>query len=380
MPQHAPGTGSLGPTAATEHIKALLNKAGIPLEMRAAHACQAFAKRRQRAHRVSTTASRLVYGPLDEGQSLREIDQLVTLYGEAKLSGGQFGLAVKLMAPIECKHRTGAAYFGIEHPRGARRLAAFPVSSDLSGSRLIDRCIQPGPSAIQALPDTTVVGVEFGPGGEARRMLEENVTYKATGALYDFIKSHCTPLDDLLIDGFTKTGLRRRLRLTDEMRLPWQRWLTEFRTADAQLLTKHVTKPGHLMLDATHYIPIICVDAPLYLTRVQKDGTVDDPAPVELLSTVARLPKWPGKLRLSIAYPAPEARAIVCNVESLPNLLDILADWHGRMLARLRAAHFAYVKSAMLEACVRRLAVESLDKEWHSTTYNSDYDFLLDLD
>ena len=134
------------------HQQALaLAEAGVELailELEVLRTCKKFAKEadertlQSRSERgiptytgVSASANQVIYGEASEGEPLRELDCLVTLYDEIELDG-PFNMQLVVNAPIACKQRKGVEVFGVTDPELSLGSIDFPIVSDLAGSVL----------------------------------------------------------------------------------------------------------------------------------------------------------------------------------------------------------------------------------------------------
>jgi hypothetical protein len=100
------------------------------------------------------------------------------------------------------------------------------------------------------------------------------------------------------------------------------------------------TNESHLPRPIDIYIPIICVDAPLYEATVDEQGDIQEIIPVSKLFTTLRLPRWPGAFRYNLIYAFAEAPLWVVHVEALDTLLNSFASWFDELRQSLDDAFY----------------------------------------
>jgi hypothetical protein len=308
----------------------------------------------------------------------------VNFYSEAELSS-QIGVCLSLQIPIECKHREGLEVFGFPYQDEARKLASYPISSDLIGSTLISNLAKNEPRFFKVNPLSAIGLVEFERG--PKRVSGEDLFYKAGSALYDFIKADLEESAKELAevdDSHRGTAILHKFceYFKDTQSVPWwfdvQTWLDELPKETYLEYNEQLFSglSGPLYYGITVSIPIICVDSPLHSVQLGKNGDIRRFDSEDLLLTGIRVGGWPGKLRHWLAWSTPEALVTVVNVDSLGKFLATMHEWYSSLLLLLSREKPEVILRAPLESAVfQRAAAMIVDRE-SSRAYRSDLDLL----
>lgn len=322
---------------AVENIKRLLIQTGAPLEMRVARICNAQAERfpSSNSHSTSWSSGRLLYG--DEPEiPLREIDQHIESLSHLD-TGSAVDISVGCRVLIECKHRDGLAVFGFPYESRGQPITLPPMFGDLAFTTFmgdIDAVALPllrQPLCSIGLLDSM---------HKAPRVSDEQLIYKAGASLYDAIRWMAEPhLEQQPDPIIAEIGLMDRFAaVAHPSTETWgtaRSWLHHRLTAEeyeAYNARFYAEDPDRLLSTyLSVYIPLVCVDAPLYTVALDDDGAIASITPTNALVTGLRLPRWPGRFEEHLRLSPAEARIIVVNVETLPDILDHLAMWLDKL-------------------------------------------------
>ncbi len=318
---------------AVANIKRLLIQTGAPLEMRVAKICQARDIFLHMAcHSSSQSTGRLLYG--DGGATpLREIDQFISFSGDLD-NGCNIDITVNCEVLIECKHREGLAVFGFPYPSRPSQVTLPPILGDLvfttcvKGLDTIKLPLLRSPLCSIGLLDNM---------HKAPRVYDEQLIYKAGASLYDAIRwleqerlaqqPHPIITELGLLDAFA-TDAAHSIFDTWSTARQWMRRKLTIEQYQAFNARYYADDPHRLLsTDLTIYLPLVCVDAPLFRVEVADDGNIATIEPTDALVTGIRIPHWPGRFKSHLFQPTNEARIIIVSVDSLPDILDQLDDW-----------------------------------------------------
>ena len=170
---------------ALEYLKSELLRSGVPFEASVAADCRRFAGVNRQ--NISVDSARLIYGTVDEGTAMREVDQCVSFYKEISLAG-VVGLQVVLQVAIECKARSGLRAFGFRVDDDAHPSSPMIAMCSFAHAQHIQD------AAIKSVADITLpvnaLALLVDPQGKGQlKVSDENLIYKGASALLDFVDS-----------------------------------------------------------------------------------------------------------------------------------------------------------------------------------------------
>lgn len=361
------------------HMRSLLTKAGLPLEVQVAKLCKDFASRHTKKQGIRISSERLVYGGPEE-ETLREVDQYVNLHKEFDTKG-PFNVQQMLEIPIECKHRDGMAVFGFPYEEPSRRLVSYPMFSDLSPSYLLRRAATVTLPLFEKQPLCTIGLVEVSDDGRVpRKVHEENLVYKTGAALYDFVKISAALRDPDVDEPILTMLLRRFYQHLRETNYTWwvvYDWIDTLGDTPFRSYNEKKFPHRNMFLPVGIVVPVICLDAPLYLVDMSPSGEIEDFRPTDVLFTGIRVKNWPGIFRHRLARSAPEALVTVVSTSGLPKLLSSTIDMFLNVQSVFANAPLTVLDHAPLEAKLIRAVWHSADHEESPRYYRSDLDFEL---
>src|SRR5438067_2218659 len=95
---------------ASRRVTALLEQAGIPLELQVAKVCKDFYASHTRPKAVRVNSETIVYSTSATESDYRQVDRNVQIYEEFQV-GQLTGIQLMVNMPIECKHRKNIECF-----------------------------------------------------------------------------------------------------------------------------------------------------------------------------------------------------------------------------------------------------------------------------
>lgn len=328
-----------------EHVRRLLNNAGLPLEVRTGQICRKFIDELDEnypsEHYPDGTykrynlfyTDRRVYGDEEAGDAHREVDQCVTLSHTIDLSEGM-SLNFDLDIPIECKHRDNIEVFGFATGDLEYIYNRFVMSTNLGGSQILKSIALRELSILQtgSLYSLGFLEIE---GQTPKRAVEENIIYKAGSALYDFIKfksSYNSMINQEELANVIKSlDIDSKLIITsnaNKLKYAWNANLAVIHDIPEDK-RKEFNKAisGLHIFESNIYVPIICIDGPLYSVKVDEGGKVQDFSHKPYLISGVRPSSWAGNTKYTLNA-SPESLVIVTNPENLDTILQELAEWY----------------------------------------------------
>jgi hypothetical protein len=339
----------------------LLCRSGMPLEVQVAHQCRRFSGLHDGERQIRISTLRAVYGNMQSTKAAREVDQSIQFDRQVDLDD-DIGVRLRLRLPIECKYRQGLQVFGFPRPRD-ERVAMLPVVSDFAGATVVNQLAYLEPPFVRNSRECAVALIEStSDGNRQHRVCDEQLIYKAGGSLYDFVRtvegSAGLVVDDLVtrygfIDQFKKfcgppgdwfARFHQFVRTVpnDIIDRFTQEWLTENNSGQ----TMH--------LEASIHLPVICIDAPLFVVPSTRTGRMNRFLETDILVTGLRPQNWPGRMFYFLGRRRPEALAVVANIAGVPRLLEECLAWYFEMLDQLESTEPTVVKRALLEGLLFR--------------------------
>lgn len=167
------------------------------------------------------------------------------------------------------------------------------------------------------------------------RLFDEQLIYNASASLYDAIKSQSrwcltyqppgTPDLSHLVETYQSGRAYSPFLSTAELG-PWLRAHVsdEDRAAFRVGHERYFNTITHVV---TCFIPIVCLDAPLYQVLTTPKGEIKDIQSQPWLLATHRLAGWTGDFHFHLHQPNPEACVLITSDRYLPELLDRLAHW-----------------------------------------------------
>jgi hypothetical protein len=341
-----------------DRVKALLEQAGLPLELSVASICNDFCNSHdKRPAETGFWTEKVVYSNSQNKDDYRELDQKTTIYDEFEV-GKSTHIQLQLQIPIECKYRKDLEIFAFPLI-GNSSYKRFPICSPMKGSQLFASLVE----VFEQFSDINIcspVFLEIKGGETPQKVHDENLAYNAAGALYDFI------LTDLVPDNASPTGLADEIveksGLVDEFRkyidqtnYSWTdvlaRWISSIDKKQFDSFNKKYFDSfrKYLHMVSVH-MPVICMNAPIYKVNwATKDG-IESFQEIPYFITSIIKHGWPGLAYVEILSRNPEVPVIITNPNNLLGVLELGKEWYTNLRARLTNAP---------ESITRRWALES---------------------
>jgi hypothetical protein len=258
---------------------------------------------------------------------------------------------------IEAKHRRNAQVFGVEVGGSDAYPAVLPVTGSLARSSLVrDTVASTLPSFMANQPNRRIALLLFKDDGRTpTKVSDENLIYKAASSLYDFIRA----------------SVEENLEQGSERRLSDEPFLNEFHSyiRETHYPAVHVARNwiwqvpidrarayDHKAFGGTRlyhpvevFVPVICVDLPMYKVELDGFGKTVAFEPATILLTSAQLPPWSVGSHAVLARRTPASTAIVTTLSGLESCLKDLATFFSVIRAALKEADGELIDRAVLE-------------------------------
>lgn len=361
---------------ASEYVLRLLEQSGALLEARVSSKCQEFVGSAHNKQGVRVHSDSVTYGS-DAEMNLRQIDQCVSLYKEFVLDE-RTGIAFNLQIPIEVKNRRNVEVFGIEYPPHSYR-PRMPITASLQGSRLSSTIRDALP--FENMPLLTPVFLEISDGVTPKKIFDENLSYNAANAAYDFIKFEFSPSrvgegSDLAMG----TEIIKKMRLVErleqylvEKRYVWwsviHDWMRSNLTdALAAEFNRRLFR-GRISYSVNAYFPILCLNGRLWQLSDSKFSEC------EALLTRVRVKGWPGELRQQLLHYTTEVPLLLTHPDGLAKVLLEASSWFLKVEKNVKAADKKTKQRWHLESAFYQEAVAHFMRQHPRSDIRSDLDF-----
>lgn len=329
---------------AVDYRKRLLSKLGYPLELRVQRIGAGFDLLRYSSWASSawSESGSIIYGG-SEAEAAREIDYHLHLGLDGDGGDDSVGwlMQVELLILIECKHREGLEIYGFPLPDPPYAQSRPPIITDAAHTPLFQTMRRQIPPFEVDAPLCTLgmlQRTEKEKGGESLRSHDEQLDYKAAGALYDYIR-YLVPsdLNSATSAFFEEHGLSRALEQLpqgDGLLARATAWCREHLT-DAQCAAyntllwpqDHADVEEVMLPPLMVIVPILCTDASLSTVTVDEAGTITAITPAPALLTRSRLPGWPKAVEAYLLQPSREAPLWIVQVDALEAFLHTTGRW-----------------------------------------------------
>jgi hypothetical protein len=350
------GSNWVGNSDARRRVSDILKQAGIPLELRVADECQRFCKQRRRKNGPGVDARKVVYSPLDDPDSYREVDQVIHIHKEFPI-GSHTGIQFFGTVAIECKHRHDVEYFAFP-VEGNRSHEGFPVWSSLAGSQLF-KSLSTAYDRLEAFTSANVSMVEICDGKTPKGAYKENLLYNSAASLYDFVLADVgeSPLIGREFDDEDRKTTEVFLKFKRYLEKNNYAWWSVLRDEIAALslaqcrsFNKASFKGGPIYYGIRSHMPIVCVDGPIYRVSWDPVSGIKDYTEVESCLLTIRKQKWPGHARFALLRRTPEIPVVLTNPKGLPKALATALSWYGEIQHLLSTADSTLIARWPLEA------------------------------
>lgn len=362
---------------ARRRVTDILRQAGIPLELRVASECQKFCHENDGPKAPSLRSNKVIYAPLDDSDTYREVDQVVHIHEEFPI-GAHTGIQLIGSVPIECKHRHDVEYFAFP-VEDIAAYEGFPVWSRLAGSQLF-RSLRKTYSGLQKFVPSVASMVEIRDGQTPSSLFKENLLHNSIASLYDFVLAEIGPTP-LLGDTFDKEDWEKTdsftkfQRYLKKNRYAWWAVLRDQISAiplnDCRQFNKAVCKE-RIFFGMQFELPIICVDGPIYLVSSNQSFEIKDYSEVDSCLLSIRKQKWPGNARFALLRRTAEVPAVLTNPKGLRSALEVAFAWHREIHNALVNADPILVERWPLETALYSRVLEHYEAREPLLSYRSD--------
>ena len=361
---------------AADHVRRLLDTAGIPLELQVGEISRSFAEATGGPSR-SSLAEPVVYSPHD-GETYREIDQHVILYEELEKPGSPVGFQLILKAAIECKTRKEIELFAFPQP--AKPPPAFPVFSGLAGSQASRRVLS-GIDAFRSLSNTRISMVKIAD-GTPEKICDEDLVYKSAAAVYDFIEFDHSDDNDSNMSALgllTEYGLGEKFSaFIRNAGRDWlwslPRFIESIELGLCENFNRRFFGDKGLFFSVDLHLPVVCVNGDLHEVAWAPGVGITGFKDAIAFVTSIRKTGWPGKARGMLLNRTAEAPVMVTNPHGLRSVLDLGLAWFDRVRSLIAALPEPLPVRAPLESHFYDWAIREYKLSESERGYRSDYD------
>jgi hypothetical protein len=385
-------------------VKALLENAGVPLELQAADICQTFCDARSNEYSpredyqgsgaitqlsedyIALTTEKIVYSSPATENEYREIDQCLQIRQTFQI--GEFtNVLLTVKCPIECKYRKDVVVFAFPLS-DEKSLERFPLHDAFTKGSAYFASLHTTYEVFSKLVASSLVALEIKDGDQPSRVFEENLTYNAAGALYDFILFDLapegeseSPLLGLTTQALDETGLFKRFIEYAGGIYDWwsvlDNWTSSnLREDDFIEFNKRVLPSGARILHTiTAHVPIICVNGSLHSVSWSSSLGISDFAEIPFCVTSIRKRGWPGRVASGLMNTRPELPVVITNPENLTRALEVAHDWHRAIYKEIKSVSTSQVNRWLLEASLYQKAREHFRQFASRAGYRSDLEY-----
>jgi len=370
----------LGNEGATERVIELLRASGLPLEEKTSRTCLEFCQSNCNGS-FYMFSQPVVYQSLSEDAPFRELDQCLRVNKSFKIGNQRFEALLEI--PIECKHRDGVQIFAFRQKGIRWNLCCFPILSPLSGSSFLETISAIHPSVVEDYGVSTVSLVEFSDGRTPQRYYDEQLVYKATASLYDFVTldafrwSSSNAQETLQEMGLLDRFYEDQKTKPDQMlSLYPAKWVETLETGVAREFRRKSRIP---LLDVIRLVfPVVCTDSPLVEVHCNKKGQITGFSEIPCIVTSVRLQQWPHRVWPQLLRKRPEAIVALTPIRHLSTVLSSALSWYDQCCNVLQNASEEELVAAPLQAAIT-YAVRSASIYQTLEPYRSDLDIHIQL-
>ena len=366
----------LSSDGARDRVTALLEQAGIPLELQVASVCKAFVETTQNDG-FRATSERLVYAPLDEPDIYRELDNKASLYQEFEV-GDTLNVQLTLDVDIECKHRAGVQYFAFPTSETAV-VSGLPLWSNMVGSGLFASLRNSYSQAFSTLLHSTITGITF-KNSAPTSIHEEQLIHNTASAIYDFILSDygSTRLgDQVYTQPMIILLMREFYDYISENNYYWASVIRTWLDGIPQELCREFNESNAyraMYNRVSLHVPVICVDGEIHAVNWNSAFGIEGFRTVDACVVSVRKRAWPGAAQFSLLNPTAEVPAILTNPDGLLGVLGAGRRWFESVRRILTDAEPRLLERWALESHVYAAVVGTWINDNETPAYRSDLD------
>jgi len=356
---------------AVDFVRELLIRSGLPLEIRVSEICESVeAECKSRGLDGYLTHSHIAYKATKDKDVVREIDRGVRFIIHRD-SSDLYGFELTLDIPIECKRREGVTVFGFPTVSHFETFASYVTAGHFSGASYINHAMRSTPAIFERLFISEIALVEFKKDKNAStttpsKIHEENLTYKAGSALYDYIDHKCTEISNSIAAERLAQKLDLPRIVPNNMRFPGnpkasytlaQRFYKQFAAAFRNEMTS-VTKGnkryrGRKTFRICTFIPIICLESDFFEVVPVDGNPVGEFKLRDVLLTTVRYP-WSSDNEHIRSTDEPESLILITNPSGLKQVLLELIEWFTKWAEGVKHLELDALEESILEGIIYR--------------------------
>lgn len=314
----------------TERVKAVLRRSGFPLELRAARIAEDFANSVPANESQTTFRAPLYFR--DRKGAPREFDGLVSLRQKFGVNNVTFHLEFQTI--IECKHRENVAWFAFDVHREPGKWYTNLLPPIVSNASLLPMLsLYASEREHLQMPEYRLSTLEFVNGDP--KVVDEPQTMKVAAAAFDYLAA--------LVGRMRRTypftapvaleGLKLQQRFEkfkngsqDPVQAQIARFLGTLDASDHNRYLEAISKSAEQSVSFLVVLPILCVNGPMRIARVDTDGNIERFDACQFAATRLHLEQWPGHLISRVVQPASGFPLLVTSIDTLHRTLEYV---HG---------------------------------------------------
>jgi hypothetical protein len=366
-----------------KRVKELLEQAGVPLEIQTTNICKQFCKFHESKKRQSLRAERVVYATSPDDQTYRELDCKVQIYEEFEVSR-QIGIQLIVEIPIECKYRKDVETFGFSLTDDSTNdlpfeySFGFPIISYFARTNYLLGLVKSYKNIRDPAPHRISL-IQIKAGKTPNKIHEENLVFNSASSLYDFVQMDLREVNDVQSDPIIERLLKSFQDYIASTHYGWfivvRSWAqANIHDKDVKMFNDRNFGDRPLYHGVTAYLPIICMNGPLYLVHMTPDLHIDKFEEKPFLSSSIRKQGWPSDYSSSVVFHSPEVSVFVTNPRGLEQVLEMGLKWHGSIRRILESAPREVIERAPLEAQFFNRVVTYYEANEERQHYRSDLD------
>lgn len=321
--------------AGRAEMKNILERSGVPLEVRASRIVAEFCRARLHSYMRAAALGPVAWRETEES-AYRELDGAAVFQESLVFDDIQVSVSGSVL--IEVKYRQGIEYFAFAGPQKVR----LPLASNASFSETVARLYRDDFPTFDVARLTGIRSPESTKGASKRDNAEENICYNVAASIADVVRyterSGRFPLLEPVLERVTDLGLVRRFNEFVGDEPDWRPLLTQFfqqipPSEHSQFLSGPI-KQHHVYLKL--YVPMLVVNGPITFVDMSLDGTISGFRSVDYVLVGERLASWPPRepfVGMGHQFPL-----LVVSIETLERAME----WAYDCALKLREAVFKW--------------------------------------
>jgi len=310
---------------------------------------------------IFARAERIIYTDEKNGNVCREIDHFVHFYQELEIDKNT-GVQLILNVPIECKNRKNCESFSFIEEQKLDIPYNFIISSTMNGSEYFKNLID-SMSIFSPLKPSLISILEIENGKNPKKTFDEQIVYNAGTSLYDFIQFDLAQQQESDNDNTIVNILFKEFNkyLSQEHYAWWsvfRDWITNnISNAVCDDYNKAVFKNGRIYYGITAYLPLLCINGPIYNVKLDSKMKINGFKPVKFVLHQIRKKGWPMDIEMNVLINSLDSPIIITNPYGLLSTLKLISEW------------FKWMRHIILNASTQQKRRWPLESAFFRTAY-----------